>query len=455
MTVLTPVRQFLKQNKDLGSFASTDDFATSFEKEETAFVMPSGWKMLRYVQQQVAYYNSTARYNVVPAGRRAGKSEIAVRRAVIKAMQCKFDDGRVILAAPTHAQAKRIFWAKLKRLVPGKFVTNISESELSITLVNGCLLNVIGLDVPERVEGTPITHIDMDEYGNMHPDVWTEHVRPALSDHQGSADFTGVPEGRNHYYDLYTDAGAKDAWATFHWKSAAVLPASEIAAAKEDLDQLTFEQEYEGSFINFKGRMYYTFTDDNIKPTVYDANRELIFAFDFNKSPGVAAVIQEQDHTKILDEVNIPQHSNTELVCDELIRKWQHHSKIVRIYGDATGGQGGSAKIAGSDWDIVEAKLRKVFVLRTEVPDGNPPVVARVNATNSRIRTITGKIRLDVDPKCVHVIKDYEGVRQLDGASGKIDKKSDTKLSHISDAIGYYLHREFSTERHKVTVRQL
>jgi hypothetical protein len=76
--------------------------------------------------------------------------------------------------------------------------------------------------------------------------------------------------GRNHYYETAEKAqaelaelGAESEWGYFHWKSADILPAKEIEAAKRDLDPLTFAQEYEASFVNFEGRAYYAFGDEN------------------------------------------------------------------------------------------------------------------------------------------------------------------------------------------------
>jgi hypothetical protein len=49
-----------------------------------------------------------------------------------------------------------------------------------------------------------------------------------------------------------------------------------------------------------------------------------------------------------------------------------------------------------------------------------------------------------VDPaRAPHVIKDLEGVRLLTGGAGEIDKKADPMLSHISDALGYLIAKEF------------
>ena len=94
-----------------------------------------------------------------------------------------FADARFVAAAPTFSQAKQIFWDDLKAMVPSSLVLGrISESNLSISLFNGTTIMVTGLDVPARVEGPPLAHIILDEYGNMKPDVWPEHVRPALSD---------------------------------------------------------------------------------------------------------------------------------------------------------------------------------------------------------------------------------------------------------------------------------
>jgi hypothetical protein len=95
----------------------------------------------------------------------------------------------------------------------------------------------------------------------------------------------------------------------------------------------------------------------------------------------------------------------------------------------------------GSDWQLVQAELRPVFHdrLSLRVPPSNPRERVRLNAVNSRLKSAAGDIRLMVDPvKAPHVVKDFEGVRLLEGGSGEIDKKADPHLSHLSDGVGYY-----------------
>ncbi|HET6331054.1 MAG TPA: hypothetical protein VFF76_09730, partial [Holophagaceae bacterium] len=81
---------------------------------------------------QAAYWNSPHRFNVVPAGRRSGKTELAKRKLIARAlMGTEFDDPQFFAAAPTYSQAKRIYWSDLKAMIPRQFITGISESELT------------------------------------------------------------------------------------------------------------------------------------------------------------------------------------------------------------------------------------------------------------------------------------------------------------------------------------
>jgi hypothetical protein len=406
--------------------------------------------------------NSKARFNVIPAGRRSGKTERAKRKLVISALEnSDWDDPRYFAGAPTRDQAKQIWWFDLKALSPPALIKRILEGELIIEYVNGAQICVVGLDKPQRIEGRPWNGGVLDEYADMKAKAWPENVRPALSDRIGWCDLIGVPEGRNHYYDAYEKALADTTgeWAAFTWKSAEIIAPEEVESAKRGLDPLVFQQEYEASFVNFTGRAYHCF-DRNIHCSTklaYDPKLPLIFCFDFNTAPGVCAVCQEVlelpspgklPGTAVIGQVYIPQGSNTKFVCNRLIEDWGKHQGLVYCYGDATGGAGGSAKTEGSDWDLIRKCLRPVFQerLRIMVPDANPTEKSRVNAVNLRLLSAANEVKLMIHPdKAKNVVKDFEGVRTVEGGSGEIDKESDAELTHISDALGYYIRSKFPT----------
>lgn len=427
------------------------------------------WTRLRAHPEQYRLWTSVHRFKTVPAGRRSGKTELAKRRVVKAALRgTRFDGARFFAAAPTYNQAKRIYWDDLKSLVPRAIMQGRpSESELVISLVNGSTIHVIGMDQPARIEGSPWDGGILDEFANMKPETWGANVRPALADRNGWCWLIGVPEGRNHYYDLDRKARADDSgeWSSFHWKSADILPAEEVAAARRDLDELTFQQEYEGSFINFEGRAYYPFQEaTHCAPLRYDRTQPLALCFDFNVEPGIAVICQEQTlpngvyGTGVIGEVYIPRNSNTPAVCRKIIADWGKHEGKVRLYGDATGGARGSARVQGSDWDLVRTELRPTFGDRADyrVPLANPAERARINAVNSRLKSGAGTIHLMVDPaKAPNVVRDLEGVRLLAGGSGEIDKKIDDRLTHLSDAVGYYIVKEFPVLQKAVFNRDL
>lgn len=425
---------------------------------------------LRFHPEQERLRRSKTRFRVVPAGRRSGKTELAKRKVVVEALQATgWADPRFFAGAPTRDQAKAIYWADLKAMVPRTLVADKSESDLTLWLRNGAEICVVGMDRPERIEGRPWNGGILDEYANMKPGAWGENVRPALSDRRGWCWLIGVPEGRNHYYDLwkYAKSGVDAEWDGYHWVSRDILDPAEVEAARRQLDPLVYEQEYEGSFVNFEGRCYYSFLEaTHCAPLAYNPNGVLNLCFDFNVEPGVCAIAQEQKlpgqyerdasgvmdlsqpvvGTGIIGEVHIPRNSNTEAVCNKVIKDWGSHRGPVRCYGDATGGARGTAKVQGSDWDIIRTALRPVFGDRfsIRVPAANPAERSRVNAMNTRMKAGCGTIRFMVDAaKAPNVVKDLEGVRTLAGGSGEIDKKATPALTHVSDAIGYYVVKEF------------
>lgn len=418
------------------------------------------WPRLRYHPEQARRWRSTARFNITAAGRRSGKTVIELRKGVIKAAEfTAADDGWFVFAAPTRDQARGIYWKKLRGLVPRSIIRRVYEGRLEIELKTGTTISVVGMDKPYRIEGRPLDHIVLDEFGNMKPTVWDENVMPALGTPgrpPGTASIIGVPEGRNHYFDLYEKARKWDDWEAFHWLSADIVDPAVIANAKATQDPVVYAQEWEAAFVNFTGLAYYNFQRNVHARTHlrYLPGRPIFACFDFNYAPGTATIMQEQpastyperrdladEVVAALGEVYIPRNSTSEIVSRRLLRDWGDHDGDVLLYGDATGGAKGSAKVKGSDWDLVRNILKPHFKrrLKSRVPKANPYERARINAVNSSLLSADGRIRHLVDPSCEHLIRDYEGVTTVEGGSGELDKDRDSTLTHPSDGVGYCL----------------
>lgn len=427
------------------------------------FVLPPRWTFLKHHPEQRRLWNSRARFKVVSAGRRSGKTEYAKRYGVTFAIYSQRPSPRVVFAAPTRPQAKDIYWKDLKALVPRELVASISETELKITLWhNNATIEIHGLDKPERIEGSPIDLLILDEFANMKETAWDAHCRPALSTlgRPGMAWLTGVPEGRGHYYDHHKRGldPEEPAWDSFTWKSIDILPEHEIAEARRNLDPILFRQEYEGSFETITGLLYYCFKQEThaIRRLEVDPDLPLRFAFDFNVDPGTATVIQEQPCdiagffptvTAIIDEVHIPKDSNTELVAKTLMERYSGHRSDVLVYGDPAGGSRHTSSSA-TDWDLIDQIMGNHFRnhgvwFEKRVRKSDPGFKARTNSTNSRFKTASGEFGMLIDPRCKKTIEDYDKMTIKPGTAGEPNKKDKT-ISHLSDGVAYYLEMEHS-----------
>lgn len=404
-------------------------------------------------QQKIA--QSKTRFRVTCSGRRFGKTTLALRELARFASEPK---RRVFFAAPTYRQAKAVAWMPLKeKLIDLRWVNKVNESDLTITLKNGSTISIRGTDNFDSLRGVGLDFLVMDEFADCNADAWYRVLRPTLSDTGGHALFLGTPKGRNHLFDLYQKGLDPDEpdWASWQFTTieGGNVPIEEVEAARRELSEDVFAAEYLASFTSFEGRAYRDFqSSTHCKTLTYDPQLPLNFCFDFNFEPGCCAVLQEQrdesgnQFTAVIGEVWIPKASSTPAVCRKLAADWENHYGPVRIYADATGGARGSSRVQGSDLDLIRATLIPVFrdQFSMRVPRANPPERVRVNAVNSRIKSAAGDIRLYVDPvKAPHVVRDLEGVTLLKGGSGELDKKTDPNLSHISDALGYYVAAEF------------
>ena len=197
-----------------------------------------------------------ARFKVVVAGRRCGKSHMSAVSILIHALQAT--KGVTVYVAPTQAMAREIMWNTIKDLA-GDLITGSNINNLEMSLANGQRIYLKGADRPDTLRGLSINHLVMDEMAFMKSDVYEAILRPALSDLKGNVLFIGTPDGRNHFYDLYAHAvdGARDyaGW-TFTTYDNPLVDREEISHARETLPSWAFKQEYEASF-DSRGSEYF------------------------------------------------------------------------------------------------------------------------------------------------------------------------------------------------------
>jgi hypothetical protein len=394
-------------------------------------------------QEEVFYCD--ARFRILVAGRRFGKTYLSLTE-LIKAANAK--NKLAWYVGPSYRQAKSIAWKPLKHLSRELWAARPNESELRIELRSGGTICLRGADNYDSLRGNGLDFLVLDEFALIAPEAWPEVLRPALADKMGRALLTGTPRGHDHFYDLFEAAKDQDHWRTFQFtteQGGNVKPA-EIACATRELDERTYRQEFQASFENVTaGRVYYAFERaGNVAKTHYNPRLPLFWSLDFNVNP-MCSVIGQKDGKwlEVLHEMALPD-SHTLAACEEFHKRVSHWGRrlAVHVFGDASG-NGRHTSASRTDWQIVRETLGGYgYNVTFRVPSVNPPVKDRVNCVNAMLCNQAGERRIVIDESCKELIKDLE---QVTWDADSLDK-SDGKRSHMSDALGYVISREFGMQ---------
>lgn len=203
-------------------------------------------------RQFMGLHTRTSRWAIAVAHRRAGKTVSCVNDLIKAASTCDKPNPRFAYIAPQLNQAKDIAWSYLLEYTDcfgdGRI---INKSELWVELPNnGARIRIYGADNPDRLRGIYLDGAVLDEFGDMDPTVWTQVIRPALSDRKGWAIFIGTPKGKNTFHRLWVDAEDDPDWFRLNLRASetGLLDEKELADARKMMSEDEFAQEYECSF---------------------------------------------------------------------------------------------------------------------------------------------------------------------------------------------------------------
>lgn len=389
---------------------------------------------MKLTKPQDDIFFSDCRFRVVVAGRRFGKTFICVYELLRVALSGKGKNCWYV--APTYKAAKEIAWTMLLDAIPDGYIERKNETSLTVTLRNGSTVSLKGAENPDSLRGRALDFVVMDEFADMRPEAWYEVLRPSLSDRKGSALFIGTPKGRNHFYDLWTrGVDGYESWRAFQYTTiqGGNVEQQEIEAARHDLDERTFQQEYEAKFVNYSGIIYYSFNREESVKTYKGPIEELHIGMDFNVDPMSAVVcVRDGGVVHAVDEI-VMYGSNTDEMVDEI--RHRYGNKPITIYPDPASAQRKTS--AGSRTDL---NILQNAGFRVKVRTRHPAIRDRINAVNSRLLSSEQERRLFVSPNCKNVVNSLERQTYKEGTS---QPNKDDGFDHMNDALGYLIEYMF------------
>ena len=387
---------------------------------------------------QTNIFDDSTRFRVVVAGRRFGKTFLSTAELLARALTAK--DQNVWYVAPTYKAAKEIAWEMLISQIPAQYIQRTNETALTISLLNGSSIALKGAEKPDNLRGRSLDFVVMDEVADMRKEAWFEVIRPSLSDRQGGALFIGTPKGRNHFYDLYgKGVDQDDGWSAHQYTTieGGNVPQGEIEAAKADLDERTFTQEYEAAFVSFAGIIYYGFKrEQSVARHTHDLS-VIHVGMDFNIDPMSAVLMTRNGNTlHVFDEI-VMFGSNTDEMADEIRQRYGSQSHVI-IYPDPASRQRKTSAGGRTDLSILQ---NSGFEVRAKT--SHSQIRDRINAVNARLCSSDGRRRLYVDPKCKKVIESLERHTYKEGTS----QPEKDGFDHMNDALGYAVEYLFPIKK--------
>jgi len=361
------------------------------------------------------------RFRVLDAGRRFGKTELAVFEMLGKA--CAKTGNDVVYIAPTYQQARDLAWDKLKSY--GRPVAErINESRLEIVVAtkDGGSSRIVlrGWESIDTLRGLRVSFVVMDEVAMMRGfwQNWQEVVRPTLTDLKGEALFISTPRGFNHFYDLYCMEGKDPDFKSFRFTTYdnPHIPKDEVDKARMELTEDRFAQEYLGDFRKMEGLVYKEFDRKKHVFTEMPKNvAETICGVDFGFSNPCAALKIQIDN------------DGCWWVVDEFYRRGKTNQEIieyVRTFGAS------EYYPDPAEPDRIEEMSRAGLPVR----EVNKDVAAGIDAVRNLLRR--GKLKVHAD--CLNTLFEFEtyayrtkGLKE--GQSEEPFKEND----HAMDALRY------------------
>lgn len=216
-------------------------------------VVPPAWH-----PGQEMLHDGRRRFNVPCLGRRFGKTAFCTWEFAQPALE-GFPVGWF---APTYKILDET-WSRVERALSP--VTRRRDGQQKrLELITGGVLEFWTLEVPDPARSRAYRRVVIDEAAMVPKlrSLWEQSIRPTLSDYQGDAWFPSTPkpralhDGAAFFRELF-DRGQHESgdWMSWRMPSSAnpYLAQAEIEAARLELPELVFRQEYMAEFVDFEG----------------------------------------------------------------------------------------------------------------------------------------------------------------------------------------------------------
>ena len=369
-----------------------------------------------------------SRFRVLVAGRRFGKTTLAIDELIEHALQSEKPCWYV---APTYKQAKMVAWHMLLSKLPRELISKKNEVDLTVEMITGAPISLKGADNEDSLRGVGLSFVVLDEVAQMKPNVWQEIIRPMLTDTKGGALFIGTPKGKNTLYELYQKGQRKEddcASYLFGTVDNPFIDPVEVDIARKELSERYFKQEYEASFEEYTGLIWPEFGNRHIIESVkLEDYFETVGAID----PAMSGTTGVLYATIGLDGVIY--------ITDEYYEQDKRASEVSAVIR----GKSKSWVIDPASKIRSQAKVGQLYSMFDEYAENGIICMAAENDVDAGINRVAEYFKADkikIFSRCKNLIYElerYHWSEEREGVSGVMKPAPYKHLDHLCDCLRY------------------
>lgn len=244
------------------SDAESDD---SMDTEDQQRILRTLWQPH---PGQRAIMDHPARFRIVACGRRWGKSEMCAHLGLQYALE--IPGSTVWWCGPTYDDANQYGFDKMKPLLSPAILADKPKraKPRALQLTNGSEVSFRSAEREDSLRGGGVDFLIIDESASIPERAWTEELRPTLSDSQGEMIAIGTPKGRNWFYRWFERGRSDDHPDVASFQAPTHqnphIPDSEVSAARDDMPDRVFEQEYLANFVDDASGVFQNLRERNV-----------------------------------------------------------------------------------------------------------------------------------------------------------------------------------------------
>jgi len=335
------------------------------------------------------------------------------------------DGAQICYIAPTYIEARDILWEPLKKMSKGLWVEKPNETRLELRLSTQdggtAIIYLKGWESVESLRGMQFDFLVLDEVAKFRNfwELWHEVLRATLGPRKGDALFLSTPRGYNHFFDLYHAEDENQNYKSFHFTSYdnPHMDREELEAARDELSDDQFAQEYLADFRKQEGLVYKDFDRKRHLFDTQKPNGEIVLGIDFGFT-NPACILEI-----------VKDHDGTYWVMSEWYKSGKTEKEIAEVAASHTP----NYVYADPQSPSAINELTKANMPIFEVRKGADSVVSGID----KVRTLLWNNQLRIHKDCINLIQEFETYHYAEARDGKKGENPVKENDHALDALRY------------------